>query len=195
MTEAKIRLPLPTLESETSLEFCLAGRRSVRKFAEKNLQTKEVSQLLWAAAGSSNYKRTVPSAGALYPIVIYALWEYDLFRYMPTEHGLDPVNKLSSRQMQLLCDFCLKQDSVYYAPLVIFVTANYESTTKRYGKRAERYVFMEAGHAGQNIALQAVALDLACVMVGSFKDGRIKKLLGMNEYPLYVIPVGRAKSD
>ena len=52
---------------------------------------------------------------------------------------------------------------------------------------------MEAGHAAQNIYLQAAALGLSMVTVGAFHDDRVKDITGMleDEIPLYVIPVGR----
>ena len=52
---------------------------------------------------------------------------------------------------------------------------------------------MEAGHAAQNICLQAAALNLGMVTVGAFYDERVKDILDMasNEVPLYVIPVGQ----
>jgi len=52
---------------------------------------------------------------------------------------------------------------------------------------------MEAGHAAQNICLQATALDLSMVTIDAFSDERVRDILAMssNEVPLYVIPIGR----
>ncbi|MBM3696522.1 MAG: SagB/ThcOx family dehydrogenase, partial [Actinobacteria bacterium] len=68
-----------------------------------------------------------------------------------------------------------------------------ERTAERYGGRAERYVILEAGHAAQNILLQAVALGLGAVPVGAFDDGAVRRVLAMSASwtPLYIIPVGR----
>jgi SagB-type dehydrogenase family enzyme len=91
-----------------------------------------------------------------------------------------------------LCSACLWQDFVQEAPLSIVIVADYSRTTRRYGNRGERYVLMEVGHAGQNISLQAIAMGLATVMVGSFRDEEISHVmqLSSNYEPLYVIPVG-----
>jgi nitroreductase len=51
----------------------------------------------------------------------------------------------------------------------------------------------EAGHAGQNMHLQAEALGLATVVVGAFSDERVKAILGVEEEPLYIMPVGKPK--
>jgi nitroreductase len=61
-----------------------------------------------------------------------------------------------------------------------------------YGGRAERYVVLEAGHAAQNLLLQAVALGLGAVPVGAFDDAAVSEVIGLPaaQSPLYLIPVG-----
>jgi SagB-type dehydrogenase family enzyme len=87
----------------------------------------------------------------------------------------------------------LNQSAVAGAPVVFVISAVYERTLARYGERGIRYVHMEAGHAAQNVCLQAVALGLHSVVIGAFRDRHIQQVLGLNEneHPLYLIPVGR----
>jgi SagB-type dehydrogenase family enzyme len=75
----------------------------------------------------------------------------------------------------------------------IVILAVYERTTVKYGDRGIRYVHLEAGHAAQNVCLQATALGLGTVTVGAFYDDEVQAVLGApkNEKPLYVMPVGR----
>jgi nitroreductase len=47
---------------------------------------------------------------------------------------------------------------------------------------------------GQNIYLKAVSLDLGTVAVGAFDDGAVKKVLGIEEEPLYIMPLGKTKN-
>jgi nitroreductase len=50
---------------------------------------------------------------------------------------------------------------------------------------------MEAGHAAQNIYLQAEALGLGTVCIGAFYDDEVKEVLSVQDCaPLYVMPVG-----
>jgi SagB-type dehydrogenase family enzyme len=75
------------------------------------------------------------------------------------------------------------------------VAAAHERTTRKYGQRGVRYVHMEAGHAAQNIHLQAVALNLGTVVVGAFDDDKVKIIVNLSgdEQPLCLLPIGRIK--
>jgi SagB-type dehydrogenase family enzyme len=65
--------------------------------------------------------------------------------------------------------------------------------TGRYQQRGVRYAWMEAGHAAQNVLLQAAAMGLGAVPVGAFDDRAVQRILRMadEEEPLYLIPAGR----
>jgi len=72
------------------------------------------------------------------------------------------------------------------------VAAQFSRTTGHYGQRGIRYVYMEAGHAAQNVHLQAEALGLGSVAVGAFDDASVSKVLSLPDYlePLYMVTVG-----
>jgi SagB-type dehydrogenase family enzyme len=63
----------------------------------------------------------------------------------------------------------------------------------RFGERGVRYVHMEAAHAAQNVQLQATALGLGSVVVGSFKEAEISRIVGLpeGEEPVYLMAVGK----
>ena len=92
-----------------------------------------------------------------------------------------------------LATAALNQAWLADAPAAIVFTAVYERTRRKYGERADRYVHMEVGHAGQNLFLQAQALGLATVVVGAFEDGRVADVLDLPRgvRPLSIMPVGR----
>jgi SagB-type dehydrogenase family enzyme len=192
-------LPEPRLKSEVSLEEALLKRRSIREYANLPLTLEDVSQLLWAAQGITAEwgGRTAPSAGALYPLEVYlAVGNVEnlaagVYKYKPERHELVKVRDDDVRGE--LAEAALGQNFVMEAAIDIVIAAVYERTTKKYGDMGVRYTHMEAGHAAQNIYLQATALDLGMVTIGAFYDDRVKDILGMlkNETPLYVIPVGK----
>ena len=79
------------------------------------------------------------------------------------------------------------------APCVFIIAGTKERTAHKYGSRADRYVTLEAGHAAQNLLLQAVALGLGAVPIGAFDDRQIQEVLEMPrvQCPLLLIAVGR----
>jgi SagB-type dehydrogenase family enzyme len=188
----EVALPEPRFKGEISIEETLAQLRSVRSFTEEELTLEEISQLLWAAQGLTAAwgGRTAPSAGALYPLEVYVATTSGLYQYVPQGHK---VIVLSQDDLRLkLWEVALEQDAIRDAPAVFVIAAVYERTAKKYGDRAERYVKLEAGHACQNILLQAVALDLGAVPIGAFYDDQVQAALPLpsNYEPLYLIPVG-----
>ncbi|MDI6869475.1 MAG: SagB/ThcOx family dehydrogenase [Coprothermobacterota bacterium] len=186
----EISLPPPVLKGEFTLEEVLKARRSVRDFKEKDLSLSQVGQLLWAAQGitSPDGKRTAPSAGALYPLEVYYFFKDGWGHYNPEKHVLEILGKEDKRQDLARASF--NQSWIAEAPGVFVIVGFVERTAKKYGERAERYVILEAGHACQNLLLQAVALGLGGTSVGAFSDEEIKKILGVDALLLYVVPVG-----
>lgn len=192
-------LPDPRFESEVSLEEAILRRRSTREFSNKPVTIEEVSQLLWAAQGITSERgyRTAPSAGALYPLEVYVVVGYvdnlslGVYWYRPSEHAL--VKVTGGDVVRGLTEAALMQQSVREAAVNLVITAVYSGTTQKYGDRGVRYIHLEAGHAAQNICLQATALDLGAVTVGSFSDEGVRWTLKLpeEEQPLYIIPVGR----
>lgn len=194
-----IKLPEPQYDSDVSLEQSLLNRRSTRSYTGQPLTLQELSQLLWAAQGLTDPQghRAAPSAGALYPLELYIVaGDVDdltagVYRYQPDDHQL--VKTLDGDKRAELAEAALGQEWVKEGAVSIVFTAVYQRTTGKYGERGIRYVHMEAGHAAQNLCLQATALGLGAVTVGAFHEDELSQLLNLpaEEEPLYVIPVGR----
>lgn len=195
------KLPDPKSRGIVSLEESLAKRRSVREYDNTPLSLEDVSQLLWAAQGITAHwgARTAPSAGALFPLeVIVVVGNVgDLppggYRYDPKGHELVGITVGDLRPQ--LASAALGQSAVRNAAIDIVFTAVYQRTTRKYGDRGVQYVHMEAGHAAQNLCLQAIALGLGTVPIGAFDDEQVGRLLNLpkDERPLYLIPVGKPR--
>ena len=191
----EMALPEPRLRGEMSLEETLVRRRSIRNYTEEELTWEEISQLLWAAQGiTADWGgRTAPSAGALYPLEVYVATPNGFYHYVPQGHK---VILLSQDDLRIkLWEASLRQVWIREAPAVFVIAAVYQRTAIKYGARAERYVKLEAGHACQNILLQAVALGLGAVPIGAFYDDQVKAFLSLppDHEPLYLIPVGHPR--
>ncbi len=198
-SETTIKLPEPGQKGDMSVEEALLQRRSIREYIEAPLTISEVSQLLWSAQGITAEwgARTAPSAGALYPLEVYLVagnvdgLTSGIYKYQPQGHEL--VIVIDGDLRAELSQAALSQLSVKEGAIDIVIAGVYEKTTKKYDDRGIRYVHMEAGHAAQNIYLQATALNLGTVTVGAFDDEQVKQVMGMpeNESPLYIMPVGK----
>lgn len=197
-TNHLVILPAAQQKGQLTLEECLSKRRSVREYRDASLTAAEVAQLLWAAQGiTATARRTAPSAGALYPLETYLVTgkveslSAGVYGYNPASHTLRRVAEGDVRRQ--LAEAALSQDFLCHAPCSIVFTAVYRRTTSKYRERGFRYVHMEAGHAAQNVCLQAVALGLGCVTVGAFEELRLRQILPIDseEEPLYLLAVGR----
>ena len=194
----RVKLAEPRRDGGVALERCLAGRRSVRSFRDLPLGDGQLGQLLWAAQGATaaGGGRAAPSAGALYPLELSVVCggvdrlAAGVYRYLPPRHELHPV--VTGDRREELAGAALGQDWIATAPVVICIAAVFERTTVKYGNRGRGFVYMEAGHAAENVMLQAVALGLVTTMVGAFGDAAVKRILHLDpdETPLCLIPVG-----
>jgi len=185
-----------------SLAEAIAKRRSIRDFTAEPISQSELSEILWAAQGITDKSwrcRTVPSAGATYPLEFFVVCgdnsveavQSGIYHYNIDSHSL--ARHYQGDVRLALAKAALNQEFIYEAPVDIVICAKYERALSRYGARGERYVHMEVGHAGQNIYLQATALGLATVAIGAFYDEAVREVLGLDKQtkPLYIMPIGK----
>lgn len=202
-TSKPVRLPAPRTVSNTSVEEALLSRRSVREFSDEPLTISEISQLLWAAQGITDPEglRAAPSAGALYPLETHLVANNvsdlaaGVYRYTAKKHELVAVSL--GDEGQALGRAAGSQDCVFNGMAVMVFSAVFERTTRKYGRRGVPYVYMEVGHAVENVCLQAVALDLGTVVVGAFDDAAVRKIVQTpgDQQPLALMPIGKTSGD
>jgi len=207
LSPSDVELPVPRFESDVSVEEALLKRRSIRDYTGKALTLEEVAQLLWAAQGTTSGRgfRTAPSASATYPLETYLVaqdvqnldagvyrYEPGPYRYKSAEHRLVKVLEGDYRQQLTQAD--MGQYFIVGGAIHILFTAIYERTTGRIvSDEGKKFVHMEAGHAAQNVYLQAEALGLGTVVIGGFSPSRTTEILELpeNERPIYFMTVGR----
>lgn len=182
-----------------AVERALQLRRSLRNYSRAAVTLAETAQLLWAAQGITGRGgyRTAPSAGALYPLETFLCagrvdsLAAGVYKYRPDRHDLIRLAEGDLRRE--LASAALGQAWIREAPLTIAFAAVFRRITGRYQQRGIRYAWMEAGHAAQNVLLEAVAMGLGGVPVGAFDDRAVQRILrmGSDEEPLYLIAAGR----
>ncbi|MBW2072643.1 MAG: SagB/ThcOx family dehydrogenase, partial [Deltaproteobacteria bacterium] len=139
-------LPQPSYKGSLSVEQALKARRTQRSFQSRPLALEQLSQILWAAYGvtkkiAGHYLKTAPSAGALYPLDIYAVIGKKgvreliagVYHFLPRDHRVEmvkqgdyrsEVGRLSAQQMWIA-----------EAPLILVITGEYGRSTVKYGRR------------------------------------------------------------
>ena len=199
--EGTLNLPAPTLDGDVSLQKTIKHRRTVRSFSDKPLTVGQLSQILWAAQGITEdrgFKRAAPSAGALYPIDVYAVvgnnsvreLSQGVYHYYPPDHSIEKIIDTDAREDIAVAS--LRQMWMATAPVILVLTAEYGRITVKYGERGKRYAMIEVGHIGQNIFLQCEALGLCAGIVGAFYDTQVAGAIKTqkNHEPLIIMPLG-----
>ncbi|MGI5128638.1 SagB/ThcOx family dehydrogenase [Pseudonocardia sp. CA-107938] len=184
----------------------LSARRSVRTFLDAPVDPAELTALAWAAQGDTgDGHRTTPSAGERWPLAVTSVvrnvggtapglwrWEPDAGRStMVAAGGFGPA---------LAACTVDARDWLAGAAAVLVLSADLEAACAAFAteppawERGARYVWLEAGAAAQNVALQAAATGLGAVLVAAFDDDLVHRvhpaLLPEGHDPLVMVAVG-----
>ena len=206
MREQRIlKLSHPRFTGSMSIEEAFRLRRTIRRFSSKEIDLSVISQLLWALQGityvedSSGeekiFHKPAPSAGRSYPLKVYVAFSMGSYRYEPRKHvlrlisGTDIRDKLSEAAMTPL-----NKEAIKTTPLTIILTADNQKALKATPlmESAVRFVHLEAGHATQNLILQAVSLGLAVCTITSYNVAAVYEALKLppDHRPIYILPIG-----
>lgn len=179
-------------------------------FSRGPITEKELSRLLYYTNGITDtlrypgltyYLRAAPSAGALYPTVIYLVvsnvegLKKGIYHYSVKDHAIrllkegDFAERIASLSSNPL--------SVRKASAVFVMSTIFYRTKWKYRERGYRYVLLDTGHVGGNLALISSALGLGSYSIGTFVDDKINQILeidGLKEAVIYINAVGRVAS-
>jgi SagB-type dehydrogenase family enzyme len=196
-------LPSPQLTGTMSVETAIQNRRSVRHYTSQGINLTDVSQILWSAQGITDNQsnlRAAPSAGQVYPLEMYVVvgnktvtgLSPGVYHYVPSNNTLEKtLNGDLRSQLSSIAD---GQQAVDQAPVDFVITGNYQKMINKYKDPTlcTRFVDLEAGHAGENIYLEAGSRGLVTVAIGSFNETQMVQLMELpqNETPLYIFPMG-----
>jgi len=199
----KVDLPPPAVQGGPGLWEVLKTRRSVRAYTRDPMSIENLSQILWATQGITGsvgeYKlRTAPSAGALYPIETYLLinrvdgLKPGLYHYDVETHQLD-ILKLGDYSREVRSG-ALDQQIAERASVVFIWSAIFQRSKWKYLQRAYRYIFLDAAHIAQNLALAAEGLGLGSCQIGALYDDYLNELLDFDvrdECVIYLSSIGK----
>ena len=195
-------------QPEITLHQAISQRRSTRQYAETPLSAEELSFLLWATSWAKDFRsgenneftrRNVPSAGSRHPFECHLLINNvvgikpGLHYYHPLKHCLIRLEKPDTIA-QDICSGCLGQEMVVKGAVILILSAVPYRTAWRYQQRSYRYLYLDAGHWGQNVHLAAEAVGAGACMIGAFQDEAMNDCLGLDgveEFVIYISAVGK----
>ena len=197
-----VELPQPRLSGGMSLEAALQARRSIRSFSDQALTMQQVSQVLWSMQGlTSDWGgRTTPSAHSAYPLELTVVvknvngLEPGIYHYIPGENALGMI----SMGVPDNFDEAAVQAAGKGSPVVFYVSGDFAKMAEAFeGESHDENVYLEAGHAGQNVYLQVESLGLGTVVMGGFNPVLMHEVLDLpsQEVLIYQIPVGYSEEE
>ena len=185
----KIELPAFEPAREMGLDKTLRQRKSIRDFQAGPISMGQLAYLLWASTGIQRVEdgyefRTAPSAGALYPIETYVVvnnvksLEPGAYHYAIRSHQLEQLEQRDLRRQ--IAAAALGQGMCATAAAVFIWSAVFERCKWKYGQRAYRYIYLDAGHIAENLALAAVSLNLGTCEIGALYDDHVNAIIGID---------------
>ena len=200
-------IQLPNVLQEATMGFAevLRRRKSIRAFSNQPLSLDDLGFLLWASTGIQRVEqgyefRTAPSAGALYPIETYIAAnniedvESGIYHYNIKNHLLEEIK--TGNFGDALAHAALDQQICATASAVFIWTAIFERSKWKYNQRAYRYIYLDAGHIAENLALAAASINCGSCQVGAFFDDEINSIVdidGVEESTICLSVIGHPK--
>ena len=143
--------------------------------------------------------RTVPSAGARHALETFLLinrvgdLSVGIYRYLSLQHILGVVLKDYSI-VDKIVEAGFAQDFIRHSAVTFIWVASIYRMKWRYGERAYRYIFLDAGHVAQNLYLAAEAIDCGVCVIAAFSDDDLNSILGLDgkeQFAIYMATVGK----
>ena len=195
----RVQLPKPEFSPDTGFWDIINKRHSSRVFSIKPISIMDLSLLLFGMSGLTrifpNFAfRTIPSAGAKFPIEVYPIVnnvsevKEGIYHYDMQNHELELLKGGDFRK--IFSNACYGQRMVAKSAITIVLTAMIDRTRITYGERSYRYIYLDGGHVGQNLYLAAEALGLNACVIGRYYDDEINELLDLDENEEFTIYMG-----
>jgi len=144
----------------------LKTRRAIRSFSDKNIDDKEIEELLSIAT-------LAPSAGNLHSYYFVV------------------IRKNSIKDALVEASF--SQEYIKTAPIIIVGCAVGNRSASKYGKRGEKlYSIQDTTLAMYNLWLAAIDKGFSCAWVGALDEKKARVILDLPENlrPIILMPIG-----
>ena len=147
----RIRLTQELAYNGLPVEKAIVNRRSQRDFTGETMSLAELSHILYYSSGITDKRqglRAAPSAGATYPIEVYATVNNveglakGIYHYLISSHELELLREGDFRNE--MSQAALQEEMFKQANLIVALSAVFQRTKQRYRERAERYICQQA---------------------------------------------------
>lgn len=194
----------------SSVGLILVQRKSARSFSDNPVSFQSVINMLWSAYGElasrqdGYVRKTSPSAGALYPILIHLTLFNKVGDIKPAvycvrynQDGEVGLEHVSDDILRFARSFLNPVDILDGIQGIIVISGSFLIAGEKYGNRSMLYVPIEAGHVAQNIMIEAIEHKVATLEIGGFVDKLLKEAIGLqSQYrPLTTIAFGNESTD
>ena len=176
-----VDLPEPVKTGGMPLNEALNKRRTQRDFdGSKKLSMELLSQALWSCYGinrPTDEGRTVPSAVAWYPLIVYVFLEDGVYQYSPKNHHLLKVLDGDHRAITGTQPFVKDAG----ADFVFIADFNKKSSMDGDDEHKRRSIYLDTGHLGMSLYLFAASNGLKGVNRAMVDDAAVLDLLELNK--------------
>ena len=199
--------PLPT-DFPTADVSTLQAVASSQAGPETPLDLSTLARILYLSAGvvrkarlqvaGEVHYRAAASAGALYPIEIYAVsggipgLQAGVYHFSPADFSLTRLRDGDHRNS--LASAVDGDSLVLDSPVSLVLTANFWRSAWKYRARSYRYCLWDAGTILSNLLAAASTSGLPAPILAGFLDETVNEILGLDshyESTLCVVPLGR----
>ena len=173
----------PGLFGGASLEKTLAARRASGALGDEPPDVRDLGRVLELAHGitGDDARGPVPSAGGLQALEIYvATWAPGWlapgwYHFDRTAHALAQVSAGATRTA--VAAIVPSLELVRGGALSWILVGDHARVAARYGRRALRFLTLEAGHLMQNLCLASHAAKLCTIPLGGFFERPLARAL------------------
>lgn len=184
--------------SQKPIERIISSRRTRRQFQTTSITQDDLSKLTWSLQGiTADWGgRVAPTIKSSYPLEISIIIrnvegiDPGIYHYLPEDSLIKKTHSEIPKYLNILGE---KSPSLIDAPAIFVISGNQSKVSSVLNTDdTYHFLYLEAGHATQNLFLMAESLGLGVNPITHFNQSLIQSSLTLpiEESPIYILPVG-----
>ena len=184
--------------SSLPIEKIISSRRTRRQFQTTSISKNDLSKLTWSLQGvTADWGgRVAPTIKSSYPLEVSIIirsvedMESGIYHYIPKDRIIKKTHSEIPEYFNILGE---KSPSLKDAPVIFLISGNQSKVSSVLDTdETHHFLYLEAGHATQNLFLMAESLGLGVNPITHFNQSLIQSSISLplEESPIYILPVG-----